>query len=437
MADRPSVERSLPFDPVIELLRGGDPEHLARLAGISVEELLKRRDAFLQTQARKAQEEDVVFRKIGRNDPCPCGSGLKYKRCCMRRHQEVVARMDPEEVRKRTERQRENDQREARVKEGYELLTRRDYQKAHAYALRWSNRYPEDDRFHDVMATAAMYLGNLEEAIRVIKSRWGAAQKEKAFFLAHQRHAYDDPDAPLGHAYAPQAWLERYWVALKAEDYRANYPQEPDPQILRWIKELQKADDLQQYPQQREEGLRVRKEALAGPIQSLKDTGVRALPYLLPLCTQYSWTALMIPDILLHWGDDASMHALVEIALFHYPFVSESCLKALEQLGACAMPHLEQAFNEDQTFDLLKIGLISVAGKIGTHEALAWVATLLDHPEPSIVNWAGGVLAEAGYVDALEKIKEANVRIGREPRLEWAIEELSRLRPGATSSAPS
>lgn len=23
--------------------------------------------------------------KVGRNDPCPCGSGLKYKRCCMNR----------------------------------------------------------------------------------------------------------------------------------------------------------------------------------------------------------------------------------------------------------------------------------------------------------------------------------------------------------------
>ena len=23
--------------------------------------------------------------KLGRNDPCPCGSGLKYKRCCMGR----------------------------------------------------------------------------------------------------------------------------------------------------------------------------------------------------------------------------------------------------------------------------------------------------------------------------------------------------------------
>jgi uncharacterized protein YecA (UPF0149 family) len=24
-------------------------------------------------------------RKVGRNDPCPCGSGLKYKKCCLNR----------------------------------------------------------------------------------------------------------------------------------------------------------------------------------------------------------------------------------------------------------------------------------------------------------------------------------------------------------------
>jgi hypothetical protein len=23
------------------------------------------------------------FRDIGRNDPCPCGSGKKYKKCCL------------------------------------------------------------------------------------------------------------------------------------------------------------------------------------------------------------------------------------------------------------------------------------------------------------------------------------------------------------------
>jgi len=26
--------------------------------------------------------DDVIFKKIGRNDPCPCGSGRKFKKCC-------------------------------------------------------------------------------------------------------------------------------------------------------------------------------------------------------------------------------------------------------------------------------------------------------------------------------------------------------------------
>ena len=32
--------------------------------------------------------------KVGRNDPCPCGSGKKYKKCCLRNAQqeEVVAK---------------------------------------------------------------------------------------------------------------------------------------------------------------------------------------------------------------------------------------------------------------------------------------------------------------------------------------------------------
>lgn len=30
--------------------------------------------------------------KAGRNDPCPCGSGKKYKKCCLSRDQEAVAK---------------------------------------------------------------------------------------------------------------------------------------------------------------------------------------------------------------------------------------------------------------------------------------------------------------------------------------------------------
>ncbi|MEM0926075.1 MAG: SEC-C metal-binding domain-containing protein, partial [Planctomycetota bacterium] len=43
-------------------------------------------------EASNQQQADVKAepirnkgQKIGRNDPCPCGSGKKYKNCCMRK----------------------------------------------------------------------------------------------------------------------------------------------------------------------------------------------------------------------------------------------------------------------------------------------------------------------------------------------------------------
>ena len=35
-------------------------------------------------QAAKRKEAVAVGQKVGRNDPCPCGSGKKYKKCCGR-----------------------------------------------------------------------------------------------------------------------------------------------------------------------------------------------------------------------------------------------------------------------------------------------------------------------------------------------------------------
>ncbi|MEW5820365.1 MAG: SEC-C metal-binding domain-containing protein [Cyanobacteriota bacterium] len=29
-------------------------------------------------------QRQIKKRKIGRNDPCPCGSGKKFKKCCLR-----------------------------------------------------------------------------------------------------------------------------------------------------------------------------------------------------------------------------------------------------------------------------------------------------------------------------------------------------------------
>jgi SEC-C motif-containing protein/antitoxin Xre/MbcA/ParS-like protein len=41
-------------------------------------------------------EELEIMDKIGRNDPCPCGSGKKYKKCCLMKEEEVSARQREE-----------------------------------------------------------------------------------------------------------------------------------------------------------------------------------------------------------------------------------------------------------------------------------------------------------------------------------------------------
>jgi uncharacterized protein len=40
------------------------------------------REAFAARHARNAQPVQRASPKVGRNDPCPCGSGKKFKRCC-------------------------------------------------------------------------------------------------------------------------------------------------------------------------------------------------------------------------------------------------------------------------------------------------------------------------------------------------------------------
>ena len=40
--------------------------------------------SYLEKSSGKAKPITRPGSKLGRNDPCPCGSGKKYKKCCMR-----------------------------------------------------------------------------------------------------------------------------------------------------------------------------------------------------------------------------------------------------------------------------------------------------------------------------------------------------------------
>lgn len=66
---------------------GGKPEHAlvtftARWHDQSGEHAHQERSAFVQRDGRWYFIDPTVPLKEGRNDPCPCGSGLKFKKCC-------------------------------------------------------------------------------------------------------------------------------------------------------------------------------------------------------------------------------------------------------------------------------------------------------------------------------------------------------------------
>jgi len=68
-------------------LLGGQPEHafvtfIARWHDGSGEHAHRERSAFVQQQGRWYFIDSTVPLKAGRNDPCPCGSGEKFKKCC-------------------------------------------------------------------------------------------------------------------------------------------------------------------------------------------------------------------------------------------------------------------------------------------------------------------------------------------------------------------
>lgn len=74
------ISLSINFEKLFKLMIEYKAEHLSSLPqwdGIFDEETRKK-----LTLEQKRSKTIVKGEKIGRNDPCPCGSGKKYKKCC-------------------------------------------------------------------------------------------------------------------------------------------------------------------------------------------------------------------------------------------------------------------------------------------------------------------------------------------------------------------
>ena len=47
------------------------------------EALAKEERRFLKKMKISPTKQQLKRKRVGRNDPCPCGSGKKFKKCCL------------------------------------------------------------------------------------------------------------------------------------------------------------------------------------------------------------------------------------------------------------------------------------------------------------------------------------------------------------------
>ena len=252
------------LEPVLNLLEGGDPNVIALKAGITREQLFRMRDDLLsQAERKRAELTDVPSGKIGRNEPCPCGSGKKYKHCCLQKHERARETEDSEQAENLRANEKEQEQLVQRIEKAFTLLGSQQYPEAIRFALKLIKLYPNEDRLHDIVATSHLYSGGYEEAIKICKYRLEVARSEKAYFIKHGRYRDAEIDRPaLSYYYPPLTWLQKYWIALKAKDYRELYPVVKKPKINALIQKLQTADNTNQFPEKHSNGLELRKNAL-------------------------------------------------------------------------------------------------------------------------------------------------------------------------------
>jgi hypothetical protein len=417
------------LEPVLELLQGGDPDVVARKAGITRENLFRIRDDLLaQVERERVKATEVPSKKVGRNEPCPCGSGKKYKHCCLNRHKDAMQADNAAGAEDHQARKAEQERLIKHIEETFALLGSGEYAEAFKRASRLIKKYSNEDRLHDILATGHLYVKEFDAAIEICRHRLAVAESEKAYFIEKGRYRDADIDQPaLSYYYPPLTWLQKYWIALKAKDYQMLYPLEEDAAIIQLVRTLQTADDVTRFPQRQSQGLELRRSALKDTLENLKRVGSEVIPYLLPLAIKYSWAGLFVPEILAACPGERSTRFLIDISMFGFAYASGACLHYLEKRGNAVIPNIEEAFSREKEFDPIKTGVISVLGNIRTPAAYRMLMDFLNHESPRIVNWAGDALGKFDNVEALPAMVAASERIGGERMIENAIDHLKDL----------
>lgn len=414
-----------PLQPASEFMQGGDADAICQKYGITRTELEQLVSYYQHSRSQMALADHVPAAKTGRNQPCPCGSGKKYKKCCLTKHEEVRKSMPADQWQEMEERQKQRERHEKDVQRGFDFLFAEDFSRAQNLASRLLESYPEDDRLHDIVLMALMASGDYDGAIHICRRRWQVAQEEKEFFQENHYHKREGVERKqLVHFYSPSTWLEKLWIAQRARTYREDYPAENDSEMVGLVDKLKIANDVKRFPDRQEEGYEIRKQALAPVLRQLESTGSRAIPYLLPLTYNLSWASLFVPDILAAYGTEESVHLLAELSMFRFPFFAQNCLANLEKFDQLAVAEIAKVLQENPAFDELKVGLIAVLGSIKTPASFDLLIKMTEHDNPYVISWSAEALSRHQNPEALPYLENAKGRLKASSKIAGAIQNL-------------
>lgn len=428
---RSSAETSPPnpVQPVMEVLQGAHPDAVCEKYGIDRGELDRLFQEYQVSRRQAALMENLTLVKAGRNDPCPCGSGKKYKKCCLPQHEEARKKIPPDKLREMEEQARKREELESELKKGFEQLYRQEFDKARRLAARLIEDFPEDDRLHDILVTSCLAEGDYDSAFNLCRRRWQVAREEKEYYQENGSHKREGLNRDqLVHFYSPATWLEKFWIAQRARTYESLFPGREDARLSKMAEGLKAANDTKRFPGRQEEGYAMRKAAMEPLLEQLRREGPAVIPYLLPLAYHFSWATLFIPELLLAFETDESIRLLAELSMFRYPYFAQMCLTGLEKLGERAVPAIESVLVENTPFDELKTGLLTVLGNIPSPASFAILVKFTEHEDAYVVNWAAQALGRHGNPEALPYLEKAKERVGAHSKIAGAIRELTGLR---------
>lgn len=415
-----------PLQPIFELLEGGDPDVICSKYRITRAELDERFSAYQASRRRMALTDALTFQKTGRNDPCPCGSGKKYKKCCLTKHEEIRRSIPPDQLQEMEKRAALREKLDKQVQRGFEMLFSQDFDRAGRFASQLLESYPEDDRLHDIFVSVSLASGDYDGAFQLARRRLQVSIEEKSFYQENGFHKREGIDREqLVHFYSPSTWMEKFWIAHRARFYREAFPIVENPRVAGLVAELKAANDVRRFPARQEEGFEARRLALAPVLDRLREEGHAAVAFLLPLTYTFSWATLLVPDLLLDCAGDTGIRLLAELAMFRYPYFSQKCLSLLEGLGERTIPFIDLVLSENPAFDELKVGLIAVLGAVPTPESFAVLKRLIEHDNPYVANWVAQSMGRHQNPEGLPLLEKAKERLGALNKIVGAIEDLT------------